>query len=91
MSTWDAARLAQRRPLPKPRKMHEPVGEWKSGHSFQSYKGAAYYDMTCRVCGYHTCSCQEANGCCMANILGSPEYCGCPRRWRVTTRCASSD
>lgn len=50
MTTWDAARLANRRPLPKPRKQHEPVGDAANNERADN-------DRTCRPCGHLWCSC----------------------------------
>lgn len=46
--TWDAARAASRRPLPKPRKLHDPVGTMYMCTD----------DKACRNCGHLLCSCK---------------------------------
>jgi len=60
MSTWDMARLASKRPLPKKRKPIGPVGSADelikkivAGEiPAPDWKG-------CRACGYHVCSCER--------------------------------
>lgn len=72
---WDAARSASRRPLPKPRKMHGPVGDEALNTQGAVCDAEATYlrhgartcfphdsrcePMTCRDCGYHVCSCDR--------------------------------
>lgn len=48
---WDAARVANRRPLPKPRKVHAPVG-------CEADNVSADTDRVCRTCGHIWCSCK---------------------------------
>jgi len=51
---WDQARVASRRELQKPRKMHAPVGERPDNWEFhESHR-------SCHRCGYHVCDCQKA-------------------------------
>lgn len=53
MPPWDAARAASRRPLPRPRKLHGPVG---------ATPRTDYGEPACQGCGYHVCapSCEHA-------------------------------
>lgn len=51
---WSMARVASRRELPKPRKMHGPVGE---SFGVEGVPEGVRYD-ACRGCGYHVCSCK---------------------------------
>ena len=68
---WDAARLASRRELPKPRKMHGPVGD--SSRRGRCMGGTI--DDHCLDCGYHVCNCDRV----------SPHYCwDCHRDFRCT-------
>lgn len=76
MTLWNAARAASKRALPKPRKMHAPVGEKLLGSHLttgtdkfddrgQPYACTALGRVTeeptkCRDCGYHVCSCEAA-------------------------------
>jgi hypothetical protein len=53
MTLWDAARAANRRPLRKPIKFHEPVGD----HEFNARSDG---DQSCRDCGYSVCNCPYA-------------------------------
>lgn len=56
MSTWDAARVASRRPLPKPRKMHAPV--MSTIQVAPPTRADAFeQDIACPGCGHHACSC----------------------------------
>jgi hypothetical protein len=56
MSTWDAARLAQRRPLPKPRKVHAPVvGAVPERFAPLVADPRFAADPHCTGCGYHAC------------------------------------
>lgn len=69
---WDAARVASRRQLPKPRKMHGPVGERmdttqvESVHANSRAGKQCWYGTengdsavtACRDCGYHVCNCK---------------------------------
>lgn len=48
---WDAARVASKRPLPKPRKLHKPVGEHERNVAGDN-------DQVCRSCGHLICSCK---------------------------------
>jgi hypothetical protein len=57
----DAARVASRRPLPKPRKMLGPVGEKRLPADVGLYlgiKGVAEHN-SCNDCGHHICSCEQ--------------------------------
>ncbi|MET0410406.1 MAG: hypothetical protein ABW217_03880 [Polyangiaceae bacterium] len=66
---WNRASLAQQRPLPKPRKMHGPVGEPKKTIGdlvAAGMRGEQIAKMVTREtgidlrackCGYHVCSC----------------------------------
>jgi len=73
MSTWDAARIASRRQLPKPRKMHGPVGPAAllrpaDGHNWTDairevgdspdYPSRVNIARACKGCGVHVCSCK---------------------------------
>jgi hypothetical protein len=59
---WNAAKAASKRPLPKPRKTHGPVGEKQDIASHfvdnvdRHYLGEQEFG-TCKGCGYHVCSC----------------------------------
>ena len=58
---WHMARVASRRQLPKPRKMHGPVGERPSDH--EHYRNGVLHESRdreyhCNDCGYHVCSCK---------------------------------
>lgn len=54
---WDMARVASRRELPKPRKMHGPVGE--QVQVVETWIGDNVEpDVSCQSCGYHVCSCE---------------------------------
>lgn len=57
MSTWDAARLASRRPLPKPRKMMGPVGDELLDNRRTTPMLDIHDYMSCHGCGHHVCSC----------------------------------
>lgn len=69
MKPWHMARVASRRELPKPRKMHGPVGEKLETPD----EGRARYPKmksiwfapgecsTCRDCGHHVCSCKPVD------------------------------
>jgi hypothetical protein len=54
--SWNMARIASRRPLPKPRKMMGPVGERPDVGPDHGY---AYFAETSRCCGYHVCCCKR--------------------------------
>lgn len=62
--TWDAARAASKRPLPKPTKTHAPVGE-KRDPSYPHHVAKTTFDIddmrvdegACDGCGHHICSC----------------------------------
>ena len=61
---WDAARVASRRPLPKPRKMHGPVGDEALNFRvepgcFGEKRWRRTADDACEDCGYHVCSCDH--------------------------------
>jgi hypothetical protein len=68
MSTWDAARIASKRPLPKPRKMMESVGrQIDANRNCMSDMEINRPDArrvwfapgecsACQCCGYHVCS-----------------------------------
>lgn len=53
------ARMAQRRPLPKPRKMHGPVGTPVDRWAMTPDPLKHHQGGTCRGCGYHVCSCER--------------------------------
>jgi hypothetical protein len=63
---WDQARSASRRPLPKPRKLHGPVGvpgttlmEQQPPYTMTGRcLGRFMNDLTCADCNYHVCSCR---------------------------------
>lgn len=68
---WSMARVASRRQLPKPRKMHGPVGDPVSAREGEadarhgSQHQRIFFAMgecsTCPDCGYHVCSCKPVD------------------------------
>jgi hypothetical protein len=65
MSTWDAARLASRRPLPKRVSFigRDPtISDLSPRQKSAASGGYSPSDKACFMCGYHVCSCPPKFG-----------------------------
>lgn len=83
---WHMARVASRRQLPKPRKMHGPVGERmdttqvESVHANSRAGKQCWYGTengdsavtACNGCGYHVCSCKPVERIEMFGVNANP-------------------